>query len=343
MLMPQLDIAGKILKSNMGGCRRPYKLTFSVTDKCNSRCSGCGIWKKTPKDELTLDEITGFFKSNRFFNWIDVTGGEIFLRDDVEEILESSLAHSKKPYTLHYPTNGLLTERVIEVSRKIQEIAGCKLIVSVSLDGPPELHDRLRGVKGGFERAVSTFRGLREIGVESYMGFTLSGENQGMLQETIREASNRVAGVGPGDFHVNLAHQSSHYYGNEQPEFDAKKADDTISRFAVSRGIPLSPVLWLEKKFLGGLAEYAKTGRSPLPCTAASSSIFINPVGDIYPCSIWGMKIGSIRQEMNLTKILSSPKAKKLREKARCLDCPNCFTACDAYPTILGNLARVIP
>jgi MoaA/NifB/PqqE/SkfB family radical SAM enzyme len=78
-----------ILLSAFGGLKHPYKLTFAITNKCNLKCKTCNIWQRKPENELTFAEIDKFFAANNYFNWIDLTGGEIFLRKDLPDISRS--------------------------------------------------------------------------------------------------------------------------------------------------------------------------------------------------------------------------------------------------------------
>ena len=62
-LRPYLRLAGNVLRSNGPRLAFPYKLTFVVTYRCNYRCETCNIWQRTPSNELTLEEIQGFFRA----------------------------------------------------------------------------------------------------------------------------------------------------------------------------------------------------------------------------------------------------------------------------------------
>ena len=81
-------LAKNILKANLGRLDQPYKLTFALTSKCNYRCQTCNIWQKPPQDELSPSEIELLFKKAPNFSWIDLTGGEVFLRRDFVDIVE---------------------------------------------------------------------------------------------------------------------------------------------------------------------------------------------------------------------------------------------------------------
>ena len=89
--MKSLMLAKNILESNVRRSRFPYKLTFVATYRCQSRCIYCKIWEKEPEGELTLDEIQRFFRKSNKFSWVDLTGGEVTLRNDYTEVARAIL------------------------------------------------------------------------------------------------------------------------------------------------------------------------------------------------------------------------------------------------------------
>jgi MoaA/NifB/PqqE/SkfB family radical SAM enzyme len=344
MVLRELNLGCNVLRSNLGRLPAPYKLTFAVTYRCNSRCTTCGIWKKKPENELSCEEITEFFRKNNHFNWIDLTGGEIFLRPDIEGVFDAVVENSPRLHTLHFPTNGLATDRITEATHSLAKKAESRIIVTVSLDGSPQVHERIRGVLGGFGKAVETFRALSKIPkVKTYFGMTLSRENPGLVEETIASAQNYIPHLSHNDFHVNIAHSSKHYYGDDGAgEYDKKKAETDLADFLErKKGSPLDPVLFLERKYLTLAPKYLQSGATPLPCAAASASCFIDPQGSVYPCTMWDEKIGSLREtDFNLKKIWDNKQTQQTAENAKNKKCPNCWTPCEAYQTILGNLTR---
>src|SRR5271154_1984922 len=108
------------LKSNLTTLSRPYKITFSMTYGCQSRCLTCDIWKMKPTGELDLREVQAFAKKNDYFKWIELTGGEPFLRSDIVDIVKTFKENSKDLYVLTMPTNSLCNQDT--VIRKIEEI-----------------------------------------------------------------------------------------------------------------------------------------------------------------------------------------------------------------------------
>lgn len=206
-----------ILQSNFQRLPYPYKLTFAITYRCNSRCTICSIWKKPHLPEMTLDEIRKFFTANPYFRWVNLTGGEVFLRSDLVEIIKIILDTQKNLYFLNFPTNGIMTKRIVEQVQKILLLNPPHFIVSISLDGPQKTHDTLRGIKGNWEKAVKTYtelKKLRSSHFDTYFGMTLSHYNNGLIEQTYEELKTAIPTLKRSDIHFNIAHHSSHYYGN---------------------------------------------------------------------------------------------------------------------------------
>ena len=171
-------LAWKAFEANVRRLDHPFKLTFCITYWCNYKCQTCNIWKMKPRDELKLEEIQEFFKKSRDFLWVDLTGGEVTLRKDFVEVAHAVIEHSPNLLLLHFPTNGYLSDKIVENTRRIMERRPEKLIITVSTDGDEAMNDEIRGIEGGWQRQMETFRRLREIpGVEVVLGMTLSSKN----------------------------------------------------------------------------------------------------------------------------------------------------------------------
>jgi radical SAM protein with 4Fe4S-binding SPASM domain len=107
--------------------------------------------------------------------------------------------------------------------------------------------------------------------------------------------------------------------------------------------IKTNPVNFLDNLFLRNLVKFLRTNKSPYSCKALTSSVFIDSVGDVYPCSIWNVRLGNLREaNYDLEKILKNKETRKLKVLIRKLKCPNCWTACEAYQMIIGNVFSMI-
>ncbi len=344
-LIPTAKLAKKVLFSAFGRLPFPYKLNFVVTGRCNCRCRNCFIWTKKTS-EMTLDEIREFFRLNGSLSWIDVTGGEIFMREDILEVFEIIIESCPDLVYLHFPTNGTYPERAVEAAKFIKERTKASLVVTISLDGPKALHDRLRGLEGTFDSAVKTFVELKKTGgLAVYFGMTFSEANIGLFEETLDELRPFYPKISIEDFHFNIPHCSPHYYGNEkaaQPEMSKVAAE--FARLAALRKHSLSPLALFEKRYAQGVSPYLATGKSPIPCAALSATVFLTNEGDLFPCTIWDEKLGNIRDfGLSLKRFWESPKTVEAYRKASRGQCPNCWTPCETFPALGKSLLRPLP
>ena len=95
--------------------KRPVNyLRVSVTDRCDFRCQYCMAenMKFLPKkDLLSLDEIDSFTKTMDPLLHLVLTGGEPYLRHDLDQIARIFYENTKIPI-LTIPSNGWYLEKM---------------------------------------------------------------------------------------------------------------------------------------------------------------------------------------------------------------------------------------
>ena len=126
----------------------PFSVVVSISFRCNSKCRTCDVWRK-PNDDMTVAEWDKVFANlGRTPFYITFTGGEPFLRKDLDEMVISAYRHCR-PSVITIPTNGLLTDRIVErVDRICRECPTSQIGINLSLDGIGEEHDDIRGRAG---------------------------------------------------------------------------------------------------------------------------------------------------------------------------------------------------
>ncbi len=345
-IRPYVQFARRIVGTNLKRPAAPYKLTLSVTNRCNYRCRTCGIWRKPPVDELTLDEIRTFLAKSPPFSWVHLTGGEPFLRDDFVDIARTVIRQSADFLMLNFPTNGYLTEAIVDGVSRIAEERPPRLFITVSMDGPEEINDRIRGVKGGWRRQIETFRRLRAMpGVKVALGMTLSKFNLREFDRAFEAVRVEIPDLRHSDFHVNIAHIAA-YYGNDGLNIlhdDTEAMVGETERYRRRMGWPLTPTALLEWNFLRRVGDYLRSGRTPVPCHALSASCFMDATGTVFPCSMWDRPLGNIRDfDYDLDRLWNNPETVRVRGEIGQGNCPHCWTPCEAYQSVLGNLTRII-
>jgi MoaA/NifB/PqqE/SkfB family radical SAM enzyme len=157
-------IAG-FIRDGSGRARRfPAGIVYESTMRCNLRCEFCyvgdllnieGEWR----GEMSLDTIRRAFPERDGLQ-VNLTGGEIFMRKDIMEVL--NLFAQKKYVCGYLTTNGTIIDDARADALADLALRGFLKHISVSVDGPGELHDAARGVQGTFERTAAGLRRLQE-------------------------------------------------------------------------------------------------------------------------------------------------------------------------------------
>jgi MoaA/NifB/PqqE/SkfB family radical SAM enzyme len=347
-LVARLGLARAIASANVGSPLLPYKITFVATYRCNFRCEMCKIWQKKSSDEVTPQEVALFFERWPQFRWVHLTGGELFVRRDMEDIVAAIQEHCRSLFLLNFPTTGWFGDRTLAIVRQVLGRGVGRLMVTISIDGPEPLHDELRGLTGSWERAIETFRrlrGIRRSNFQAVVGMTLLPKNVHAVDETIAAIRSAIPDFTRAELHLNVAHESAHYFDNVGYAHDMHR-DRVLQAVAAHRRASASgfhPVTFLEDRYQALIPAYFETGRSPLPCTALSSSCFVDAHWNLYACSIWGERVGNLRTEgFDLDALWRSDRRRALRAQVVNEDCSHCWTPCEAYPTILGNLVAAV-
>ncbi|MEE8106587.1 MAG: radical SAM protein [Planctomycetota bacterium] len=317
----------------------PYKLTLILNGNCPTRCEFCNIWKEPSPDEMTPEEWGSVFRSAPDTVWANLSGGEIFQRTDLPEILDALTASMPRLYLVDFPTTGWWPDRVLDACERLVRGGVRRVLVTVSLDGPVDLHDRMRGRDGAHEHACEAMRVLkkaRPARTSAYFGMTLFPENCDRIEETISDACARVPGLTRSDFHFNVGMQSGHYYKNL--DYDARPPAGVLEALEHGRRPVRGPVSFLEHAYQKRVASFLETGRSPVPCAAAKASVFVDPRGVVYPCSIYSRPLGELRRTgYDLAVVVRGAEARAAREAVVADQCPGCWTPCEAYQSLFAH------
>jgi len=340
------NLAANIIKSNFSRLAFPYKLTFAVTYLCNYRCKTCNIWQKPHSGEMTREEFSLFFRRSNKFNWIDFTGGEVWMRSDFVDIVAAAIDECKNLVLLHFPTNGYMTDLIVAGVKEIMKMKPPKFIISVSTDGDEKMNDEMRGKKGGWVRQIETYKKLYEIsGVDVVLGMTISSLNAGEYEKAFRAAKKECPWLKPKDFHINIAHKSRHFYQNDDsPDFfsNRENVNEEVVNYLDSRKFSITPTGFLEWCYLKNVEKYLRTNMTPKECQAFRASCFIDPGGNVYPCGMFDRNVANLRDhDFELKKIWDLPGTGELQRQIHKRKCPQCWTPCEAYQMILASLLRI--
>lgn len=292
----------------------------------------CNIWQTEEAEDLDAALLARLPDSLRYVN---LSGGEPFMRKDLPELAAAVVKASPKAQII-ISTNALVSgKRVRETMARIREFSP-GVGIAVSIDGMGETHDRIRGVKGVFDKAVALIEGLKEDGMTNLrIAFTIVDENVKDYFE-VYHLSRRL-GI---EFTSAVAQGSEHYFQGTGMR-PAAEADirEQLDKVAASELSTNSPKRWVRAYFNRGLNLYAAGSGRPLACKAADDFFFLSPAGTIYPCNVMDLPLGNLR-DASFSEIWNSETAVKAR--AEVADCKKgCWMVCTARSSMKRNPIQV--
>ncbi|MCC8112838.1 MAG: radical SAM protein [Bacteroidales bacterium] len=302
---------------------KPTDASIILTYRCPMQCKMCNIWKFPTKksEEITAADL----RSLPQLKFINLTGGEPFVRDDLAEIIEECYKHTSR---IVISTSGWLQDRVIEIAKRFPNIG-----IRISIEGLSAKNDELRGRPGGFDKGLSTLLTLKEMGLKDIgFGCTVSNNNSKDMLALYQLSKSLGMEFATASFH------NSYYFHKEDNEVTNRQevcADfEQLIEWQLQEKHPKS---WFRAFFNMGLINYIEGGRRMLPCEAGSANFFIDPWGEVYPCNgleerYWKESMGNIRQA-SFDEIWNSPQAERVRALVR--KCPkNCWMVGTASPVM---------
>lgn len=329
--------------------RLPFNLTLSVSYNCNSRCKTCNIHARKA-DELSLEEWQKIFAGiSKSPFWTTISGGEPFLRQDLPELVKS-LYDRCHPSIINIPTNGLLVEKIISATEKIaSHCRNAQIVINVSIDEIRERHDFIRGITGSYQKALETFKALKNLPVPNLsvgVHTVISRYNV----ERIPEIYEGLRSLNPDSYITEIA--------EEREELCTMGSEIAPSNEAYSRAVDylsdklrqdhFSGVGRITRAFRLEYYEMVKRilreRRQIIPCYAGFASAQVAPDGDVWTCCTRAESLGNLRDaDYDFKQIWRSGKADELRKRIKGEAC-YCPLANASYTNMLQSfkvLSRV--
>ena len=132
-------------------------LILHVTNHCNFRCKHCFI-DFSPKRDIKLDQYQKLGREVGKLFWLDIGGGEPFLRKDLADIVAAFDAG-----VTQIPSNGSLPDLMVEQTTRMLADRDREVVISLSLDGLAATHDDIRGEAGSWDQVWKTFERLQRV------------------------------------------------------------------------------------------------------------------------------------------------------------------------------------
>ena len=296
---------------------------IAVTYRCNARCHMCNTWQfpSEPAEEITAADLVSLPK----LSFANITGGEPFLREDLEEIVKVVRAKADR---VVISTNGYYTDRVVALAKRYPDLG-----FRVSIEGLPAANDELRGIENGFDHGLRTLLELRDLGVKDIgFGITLSDRNADDLLELYGLAD--AMGL---EFATAAMHNTYYFHKFDNAFEDSERIAGNLEELSRRLLATRRPKNWFRAWFNMGLANYVRGGERLLPCDMGTDIFFVDPFGRILPCNGMEASMGSLKTH-SFDEIWNSEQAREVREKVSCCS-QECWMIGSVSPAMKKHIA----
>ena len=152
----------------------PISVVWEITNNCNYKCPHCRAYQEYQKDKKKKKKIIIKQLIDAKVLLVNISGGEPLLN---ERVFDIATELSKNNIYVALSTNGYFYPKY----RKEIVESGIKF-VQVSLDGKKELHEKFRGIKGSYDKAIETLEMAKEDGLRTQMNVTITSSNVNTLE-----------------------------------------------------------------------------------------------------------------------------------------------------------------
>jgi Fe-coproporphyrin III synthase len=306
-------------------------LLFHVHENCNCRCVMCDIWQREGGREIDLEWLERQRSSIQRLGvkQVVLTGGEPLLHSRFNDLC---VFLKKLGIRITLLTTGLLlAKRAESVAKSVDEVI-------VSLDGPEEVHDQVRRVRGAFKLVRDGIRAVRRHSpaMPFHARTTIQKMNHGLLRQTVKAAhfllldsiSFLAADVTSTAFNRDLIWPGERQRQIVLTRGEVQELEEEIEALVEENAVEFETRFILEsREKLRGIARRFReqlgdlAPRAPL-CNAPWVSAVVEVDGGIRPCFFHG-KIGDA-SAMPLEQAVNSTAAMEFRTLLEVENNPTC-------------------
>jgi MoaA/NifB/PqqE/SkfB family radical SAM enzyme len=312
--------------------RLPVLLLFPHS-RCNCRCVMCDIWRSRGRDEIAPEEVLEWLPELRRLGveQVALSGGEALLNSRLREICE--MLHEAGIRITLLSTGILLPRHAGWIARLVADIV-------VSLDGPADIHNAIRGLPDAFTKLREGIRSIRTLRDDLPITgrCVVQKANHQHLRETVRaareigldrisflaadvssEAFNRPEGWGAERAEsVALSLGNLDALGAEIEAMERELRPEFASGFIAESPEKLRTRILRHYRALAGEDTFA-----PVSCRAPWISCVVEANGDVRPC-FFHRVVGNVRESGGLEAVLNSPAAVAFRRDLDVRTNPTC-------------------
>jgi MoaA/NifB/PqqE/SkfB family radical SAM enzyme len=326
---------------------RPTVLIYNCTWVCDARCTMCSNWKwGDRKSDLTLAQLEPVM-AHPFWGAVEnlnISGGEPTTRNDLPEMVELFHRHLPRLRKIGINTTGLTPHRGIPMLTRIVEVCAkhdVLISIRVSLDGIGDIHDQVRSVKNGFEKATKTIEAMQALAAKhSNFSFGIAAT---IFATNMPDAENILAWARTKNLDVvfNMLRFTDAMLHNKELEakigFRAKE-EDFMRKFFLDRVQEESVLSGQTFMYLHYADMIANGYHRTMPCPFQRQGLLLNPNGDLHYCEN-SKKLGNVLDDPAEQLYMD---ASNLEHRQYLKDhvCPTCLSPCQVN---VGAMKQFVP
>jgi len=326
---------------------RPTVLIYNCTFVCDARCEMCNNWKRGDrKADMTLDQVDRAM-NHPFWGAVEhlnISGGEPTTRNDLPELTELLIRRLPRTRKVGINTTGLTPHRAIpQLTRIVEFCASRDLPVSirVSLDGIGEIHDQVRQVKRGFDKAGETITAMEAL-ARKHANFQF-GIAATIFTTNMQDARNILEWSRARNLDIvfNMLRFTDAMLGNRELESKIRlktQEEEFMRQFFLERVEEESVLSGQAFQYLHYADMIANGYVRTMPCPFRTQGLLLNPDGTLFYCEN-SKPLGNIMQESAGELYF---KAGHLADRATFEEtiCKNCLSPCQVN---VGAMKQVVP
>lgn len=322
----------------------PTVLHVNATLRCNTKCTMCNIWELKATDALTIEQLDQIFADRVYerVEYIILAGGEPTLRKDLPEMVETMHKHMPRLKKLMIASNVINRASVQKQYPQIARYCAkhkIRLTLGVSLDGIGEIHDKVRGVPGAFEKVMENVKFMQELQKEVPFGMSIDPTIFSMNVQEMQKLKNLADKLDlPITF--QFAAMADGYYNNSALE-EVLSVNEEGKRSIVNflkRQIAQSSLFDALAYYYAEVIEQSQgSTQRNLPCPFADQGMLLNPDGTVQYCHN-SQPIGNALKTPSSELYYSPENLAYRRDKIQGQTCSSCQMSCLFFVSLRKEL-----
>lgn len=294
--------------------RIPYVANIEILTGCNLNCVHCYIPEHNEQhiQFKELDKILRQLKKLGTFIVV-LTGGEIFLRKDIFDII--GLCRKYGFRTILFSNVTLLDKEKIQLLKELYVYEISTSIYSLN----SKIHDKITKIEGSLDKTLKNLERIKNIGINVEVKTPLMTYNKECFDEVKKFCEEKNYAFNAGTTIMGTT--------------DGSRTNNNLKINKNDLPVIINKIELYKRSIRGRKSTEFK--ENEIVCKELKSTIFIDSMGYIYPCSAFPIKLGNIYKD-KIENVWNSKEEKKIQSiKYKNLkECKECkyIKYCDICP-----------